>query len=224
MDTITDARLICFDNDGTLFASHEVANPAIQRTHRAFCRARGFELPPPTDEEICRLTGQPGHLFYREIMPEPLRDLAAEFREHCLQEEAREVLERGRFFDGVGALLADLRARGRKLALVTNAGSVYLDAVSRRLGYATTLDGIYHYGKDGLTTKAAMIASARRELGEDQAVMVGDRSSDLEGARGAGVPFVGCRYGGADELAGADLTVGSVAELRRVLLGNSPRP
>ena len=126
----------------------------------------------------------------------------------------------------MGALLADLRARGRKLALVTNAGSVYLDAVSRRLGYATTLDGIYHYGKDGLTTKAAMIASARRELGEDQAVMVGDRSSDLEGARGAGVPFVGCLYGygGADELAGADLTVGSVAELRRVLLGNSPRP
>lgn len=225
MHTIQQARLICFDNDGTLFASHEVANPAIQSTYRAFCREHGLDLPAPSDEEICRLTGQPGHLFYRAILPEALRERAPEFRERCLAEEAREVAARGRFYDGIEELLDALRARDKRIALVTNAGTVYLEAVSRKLRYDERLDGIYHYGKDGLTTKAAMIAAARRDLDLADAVMVGDRSSDLEGARGAGAPFVGCLYGygTAAELAGADLLVASVAELRRALLGGPAR-
>ena len=60
LETIRRAELVCFDNDGTLFASHEVANPAIQRSFVAFCRERGFDLPAPSDERICALTGKPG--------------------------------------------------------------------------------------------------------------------------------------------------------------------
>lgn len=226
LDAIRQARLICFDNDGTLFASHEVANPAIQRSYVAFCQEHGLDLPPPSDERICALTGKPGPVFFREILPEPLQELGPRFREVCLKEEAREVLARGRLYDGVAELLADLRKAGRKLALVTNAGEVYLGAVRTRVGYASTLDGIYHYGRDDLWTKAEMIRAAQRDLGEDRAVMVGDRSSDLEGARGAGVPFVACLYGYGDpaEVVGAEAVVRSVDELRGVLLdGERPR-
>jgi len=221
-EAIRQAALVCFDNDGTLFASHEVANPAIQRSYVRFCRDHGLDLPAPADARICELTGKPGHEFYREILPEPLRSLGPEFRLMCLEEEAREVLARGRFFDGIAALLADLRAAGRKLALVTNAGEVYCGAVSRRMGYDRLLDGIYHYGKDGRTRKSEMIEAARRDFGAGAAVMVGDRASDLEGARGAGVPFVGCLfgYGSAEELSGAEVLVRSVGELRAVLLGD----
>jgi phosphoglycolate phosphatase len=223
-DAIRRARLVCFDNDGTLFASHEVANPAIQRSYVAFCREHGLDLREPSDEAICALTGKPGHEFYREILPPPLKDLAPRFREVCLEEEAREVLARGRFFDGIDALLADLRAAGRKLALVTNAGEVYLGAVRRRMGYDALLDGIYHYGKGGLLRKEEMIRAAQRDLGETRAVMVGDRASDLEGARGAGVPFVGCLfgYGDAVELAAADAMAESVEQLRTILLDGAP--
>ena len=220
LEPIRQARLVCFDNDGTLFASHEVANPAIQRSYVAFCREHGLDLPPPSDEAICALTGKPGPVFFREILPEPLQDLGPRFRELCLEEEAREVLARGRLFDGIAELLTDLRRAGRKLALVTNAGEVYLDAVRRRVGYESILDGVYYYGWNDLWTKAEMIRAAQRELGESAAVMVGDRSSDLEGARGAGVPFVGCLYGYGDaaEIDGAEATARSVAELRAILM------
>lgn len=224
LEAIHHARLVCFDNDGTLFASHEVANPAIQRSYVAFCREHDLDLPPPSDETICALTGKPGHEFYREILPEPLKDLGPRFREVCLEEEAREVLARGRFFDGIAELLRDLREAGRRIALVTNAGEVYLGAVRTRMQYDRLLDGIYHYGKNGLLRKEEMIRSAMRDLGEERAVMVGDRASDLEGARGAGVPFVGCLfgYGSEAELDGAELLVRSVEELRSALLDRSP--
>jgi phosphoglycolate phosphatase len=216
---IASASLVCFDNDGTLFASHEVANPAIQRCFVAFCRERGLDLPPPTDEEICRLTGKPGPEFYHQVLPASLQNEAARFRELCLEEEVVEVLERGRLYDGIEPVLAALRAAGRRVVLVTNAGERYLGAVYQRVGYDRLLDGVYHFGKDGHTTKGEMIRSAMRDHDRRDAVMVGDRESDLRGAREAGVPFVGCLYGygSREELADADLLVPHVAGVARAL-------
>ncbi len=216
---IAAASLICFDNDGTLFASHEVANPAIQRSYVWFCRERGLDLPPPSDEEICRLTGKPGPEFARDLLPAPLQGESARFREICLEEEEREVLARGRLFTGIESMLLALRSAGRKVVLVTNAGERYLSAVSRRAGYDRLLDGAYYFGQNGRTSKGEMIRAAMRDHGRPDAVMVGDRESDLRGARDAGVWFVGCRYGYGtpEELAGADVNVPDVAALARVL-------
>lgn len=216
---IAAASLVCFDNDGTLFASHEVANPAIQRCFVSFCRERGVDLAPPTDEEICRLTGKPGPEFYHQVLPAPLQGESARFRELCLEEEVREVFERGRLFDGIEPMLLALRAAGRRVVLVTNAGERYLEAVCRRVGYDRLLDGVYHFGKNGHTTKGAMIGSAMRDHGRRDAVMVGDRDSDLRGARDAGVPFLGCLYGYGtrEELTGADLLVPDVAGMASAL-------
>jgi phosphoglycolate phosphatase len=221
---IATASLVCFDNDGTLFASHEVANPAIQRCHVRFCREHGLELPPPSDAEICRLTGKPGPEFFREILPAALQDESARFRELCLDEEVREVRSRGRLYEGIEPMLVALRASGRRVVLVTNAGERYLGAVYERVGYDRLLDGVYHFGKNGHTSKGEMIRSAMRDQGRHDAVMVGDRSSDLQGARAAGVAFLGCLYGygSAEELAGADLLVPDVTGLIGAL-GETPR-
>ncbi|MBD3162461.1 MAG: hypothetical protein GF346_08900, partial [Candidatus Eisenbacteria bacterium] len=80
-------RIVVFDNDGTLVPSHEVANPAIQRGFRRFAESRGLDLAPPTDARIRELTGQPGSVFYRALLPEPLQPLAGELRSICLDEE-----------------------------------------------------------------------------------------------------------------------------------------
>jgi len=215
-----DADLICFDNDGTLFLSHEVANPAVREAFIDYTRRHGLELPAPTDEEICRLTGLPGLEFFARLLPEQLKSQAAEFRLECVELEARDVLARGRLYPGAEELLIRLRAQGRRLALVTNGGDRYIGAVAERVEYARLLDRIYHHGKDGLTTKQAMIEAARRDLGGERVVMVGDRSSDLEGARGAGAYFIGCLYGYGDpeELRGADQLVRSVSELAGMLV------
>jgi phosphoglycolate phosphatase len=54
-------------------------------------------------------------------------------------------------------------------------------------------------------------------------IMIGDRSHDVHGAQHHGIPVVGVEWGYADpgelEAAGADFVVGSVAELRAILLG-----
>lgn len=223
MDTelrrIRSARLICLDNDGTVFRSEEVANPAIQREFVRFTKAHGLDLPAPDDAEILALTGCPGPVFYREILPPSLRDRSEEFRANCIGQEVLEVRMRGRFFEGAEDLLRDLRGAGKKLALVTNGGARYIGAVAERLRYADRFDGIYHYGKNGLTNKADMIRAAIRDL-QGPAVMIGDRASDRDAAAETETPFLGCAfgYGAPEELAGVRFVARSFDDLRGWLL------
>lgn len=220
LQRIRRATLVCLDNDGTIFRSEEVANPAIQREFVRFAARHGLDLPPPDDAAILALTGFPGPVFYREILPPELRHLSEEFRALCIEQEVVEVRQSGRFFDGVEDLLRDLRAAGKKIALVTNGGASYIGAVAERLRYADRFDGIYYFGKNGLASKAEMIRTAIRDLG-GEAVMVGDRSSDREAAAAVGCPFIGCAFGyaGSKELAGAPFVAASIDDVRYWLLG-----
>lgn len=220
MAQIPSPSIIVFDNDGTLVPSHEVANPAIQGAFAVFCAARGIEAPVPTDERIRELTGQPGDLFYRALLPAQYEDLAPALRSSCLDHEVEAMLQRARFYDGLGEALGALRSRGVRLVLATHGGQRYIGAVARRLGYEALFDRIYFHGRDGITSKGAMARRAQAELGQTAGLFVGDRRADLEAAREAGMNFAGCLYGYGlpEELEGADLLFESPAGLAEFLL------
>lgn len=76
----------------------------------------------------------------------------------------------------------------------------------------------------GRETKADSVRDALAALGAtaDDAVMIGDRFNDVEGAHAMGVPCIGIYSGaaapGEHEAAGADAVVHSVAELAKLFL------
>jgi phosphoglycolate phosphatase-like HAD superfamily hydrolase len=117
-------------------------------------------------------------------------------------------------------MLAELRRRGRRLAIATHGGERYISALSLRLGYDRLFDRVFFHGFEGLTSKADMARRALLELGPGTGLFVGDRRADLDAARAASIPFVGCSYGYAadGELRGADALASSPAELARLLL------
>jgi phosphoglycolate phosphatase len=220
MIPIPPPRIIIFDNDGTLVPSHEVANPAIQTAFALFCKEKGIETPVPTDERIRELTGQPGDVFYRALLPREHQGWAAELRSYCLDHEVEGMLRHARFYDGLGEMLATLHARGVRLVLASHGGERYIGAIAERLRYETLFDRIYHHGREGLVTKGAMARQAMSELGNGSGLLVGDRRADLDAAREVGIPFAGCLYGygSAEEMEGADLLLGSPTDLADLLL------
>ncbi len=220
MAHIPPPSIIVFDNDGTLVPSHEVANPAIQAAFSVFCAGREITAPVPTDERIRELTGQPGDVFYRALLPAEHQELASALRSFCLDHEVEGMLHRARFYDGLGEMLVVLRSRGVRLVLASHGGERYIGAVARRLGYEAIFDRIYFHGRDGLVSKGDMARRALTELGESRGLFVGDRRADLEAAREVGMHFAGCLYGygGRDELEGADLLFDDPADLADSLL------
>ncbi|WP_308282461.1 HAD hydrolase-like protein [Pseudonocardia nigra] len=127
-------------------------------------------------------------------------------------------------YPGVDALLRELADAGVRLALATSKAEVYARRMLAERGWDELFAEIVGDTLDAARpTKADVVAEALARLGSPQdAVMVGDRSNDVDGARRNGLDClgVGWGYGLPGELAeaGAVAIVDSAAELGAVLL------
>ena len=126
-----------------------------------------------------------------------------------------------RVYDGIPALLSRLCARGIRPILATSKPEPYAVKILEHFGLA----GYFAFvgGNDmaeSRADKAAVIAFIRSrfpDLSPQNAVMVGDRSYDIEGAHAHALPAVGVLWGfakpGELQAAGADYMAESVPAL-----------
>jgi phosphoglycolate phosphatase len=191
------ADIIFFDNDGTIFDSSTGVLEAVQDGFREFCSAHSLDLPVPTAARIMELTGQPNTVFFPSVLPLELREMAPELRERCLRLETKAIREHGRIYDGAREMLAELRARGKKLVLATHAGEEYLRATVETFGYEKMFDALYHVEMHGLGCKTEMIGHALGEFGMwySPLAMVGDKKADVDAGHAFGGKSVFCAYG-----------------------------
>src|SRR5215212_3656576 len=120
--------------------------------------------------------------------------------------------------------LAALRAAGCVMLVVTSKPQPFAERILEHFELTPYFSGIYGSELSGhLSNKADLIAHVLRTeaIQPSRAVMIGDRSYDIVGARHNGVVAVGVLwgYGSREELvdAGADTVVGSMAELTVVV-------
>lgn len=218
-EDVTGRGLVIFDFDGTL--ADTVAG--ICSTARTVLRAHGL-----SDEEIGDL---------RRIIGPPFPQ-AFSLVYGLSEEQAAEVTREYRaiyqglgidgwpLYEGVGELLGDLRAAGRRLAVASSKRQQLVETAVADNGVAGLFDACLGKTSDEQASKAQTIARVLELTGTaaSDAVMVGDRHHDVEAAAACGVPCVGVTYGGTAEpgeleAAGACAVAASVAELRRLLLG-----
>jgi phosphoglycolate phosphatase len=104
--------------------------------------------------------------------------------------------ECSRVFPGVLETLEAMRARGLKLACVTNKPEVFTLPLLERTGLAPYFDLVV--GGDTLAVKKpdpAMLRFACERLGTRRALMIGDSINDAQAARAAGLPVLLVTYG-----------------------------
>lgn len=154
------------------------------------------------------------------------------------EEDAAEVTRRYRaiysklgpeshpLFAGIYELLNELREQGRMLAIVSSKNYKLIDAALADAGIEGLFDAVVASRDPKDVGKQALVTRALEELdcAPHDAVMVGDRFYDIEGACACGVASLGVYLGntapeGELEGAGATAVAHSVAEMRAVLLG-----
>jgi phosphoglycolate phosphatase len=219
--------LICFDLDGVLYSSE----PFIADAYRESI-ARVNELRPgsfariPTTGEILAHVGWPVPVILERLFPHVDPEAVALLFDVTLDVIcARVSVREGVLFDGVDETLHRL-ARCFPLAVASNGRRLYIETVLETYGLAAlflpriTVDQIGDRSPVSGRRTADKTAVLRAYLSSENVapadtVMVGDRSSDVEAARGVGCRFVGCDYGHGhrDEIEGAGPIVRSFAEL-----------
>lgn len=131
-------------------------------------------------------------------------------------------------YPGIAELLGALVEEGKTLAVTTCKLADLTVSMAADHGILEPFACVVGKPDDSPVTKSVLVARTLARLGvaPQDAVMVGDRHNDMEGARDQGVLAVGVAYGAGTaaelEAAGADVTVDSVEELGRVLLGAVP--
>jgi HAD superfamily hydrolase (TIGR01509 family) len=208
---------------------------SFPESRRAPCRAVLFDLDgvlidssAAHAEAYARVFARHGMegIAYPEIAGRPTREvfarlgLVGERLDAIVREKqlaARETLgTQTRLFPGALELLAELRAAGLRVALVTGASRESVRVISERFALAAQLDAVVA-AEDTACGKPApepfLLACERLDVLPDEALVVEDSESGLRAARAAGIPA--CLVGEAAPAPGSktDASVRDLFEL-----------
>jgi phosphoglycolate phosphatase len=181
--------LIVFDWDGTIIDSASTIVECIQAA------ARDIGLAAPGHERASHVIGLGLHDSLRIAVPdlpaERYLEFAGLYRKHFLARE-----DAMRLFGGMRELLGEL-SRTRRLAIATGKSRRGLERALDGTGVRACFTASRCADETTPKPHPAMLREIIGELGvsQEEALMVGDTSHDMEMARAAGVDALGVTYG-----------------------------
>ena len=215
-----------FDLDGTLLDTlHDLAasvNYALSR----------YGLPTHSIDDVRRFVGNGVRLLMERAVPggaqhEQFDEIFAAFRHHYMEHS----LDTTRPYDGVTEVIRELKARGCRMAVVSNKMMAATQELVRHF-FPDVEVAIGEHESAGIRKKPApdTVYEALRQLGGDgaavdggtvgrqmTAVYVGDSDVDLATARNSGLPCISVLWGFRDKAFltahGATTFVSSPSEL-----------
>lgn len=219
-------RYILFDLDGTLTDPKVGITRSVQHALHTY----GIEEPDP--DRLTPFIGPPLVDSFAKYYGFP-REQGLEAIERYREYFSVKGLFENEVYPGIPEMLADLKARGKVLLVATSKAEKFARQILEHFDLAQYFDFICGATMDVTirSAKADVIAYALEQAGvtdKVQAVMVGDRLHDVEGARACGLDCVGVLfgYGSREELeeAGAAAIAETVGDLHTMLKGDDPMP
>jgi phosphoglycolate phosphatase len=188
---------IFFDLDGTLTDP----KPGITGSIQYALEKLGRKVP--TQDELTWCIGPPLRPSFAMLLGgEDYADRAIElYRERF----GTVGLFENSVYPDMAEVLAALRAEPRRMFVATSKPHVYASRIIAHFGLSEHFDHVFGSELDGTrVNKADLLAYALEQTGVDPAaaVMIGDRSHDVVGARRNGIRPIGVTYGygSAEEL------------------------
>jgi phosphoglycolate phosphatase len=191
---------IFFDLDGTL------TDPKPGITRSIQYALQKLDLPVPTQDELTWCIGPPLRAsFVTMLGGERLADRAVTlYRERF----ADVGLYENSVYPDIERVLATLRASPHRLFVATSKPRIFAERIIDHFGLTGRFEYVFGSELDGTrVNKGDLLAYAIDTAGVDpsQALMIGDRSHDMVGARNNGIRGIGVLYGygSEEELVGA---------------------
>ena len=208
--------LIVFDWDGTLMDSTATITQCIQDA------ARDLGLPVPSKEAASHVIGLGLADALQHAVPTLAREdypkLAERYRHHWFANRHQDVL-----FDGVPAMLKELKARHFWVTVATGKSRRGLDQAMHDTGLTKLFDWTRCADETHPKPHPAMLEETMRRFAIEpaRALMVGDTTHDSQRAKNAGTAALSVTQGAHDraalELLDPLAIVGSIAEMREWL-------
>lgn len=184
-------NLVLFDLDGTLTQSEFGIFSSVQYA------LEKFGIHETEAKNLRRFIGPPLYVSFSEFYGLDGEDgeLAVKYYRSVYEKDG---YKEAPVYDGVKELLASLKEAGKTLMVVTSKPQEMAERVIEHVGVASYFDAIVGPGREmNSPSKKELITKALGIAGSDgsDAIMIGDRKFDIEGACGAGIDSIGVLYG-----------------------------
>lgn len=205
-------KYVLFDLDGTLDDPFEGITKSVQYAMKKFgvdCdrSTLGCFIGPPLAASFSKYFG---------LSEADAKTAVEYYREYYRPTGIFEV----KIYEGIPELLEKLRNSGCELILATSKPKIFADMILEKYGLMQYFSATFGSELDGTRVKKAEViewAHANYPFDKADAIMVGDRMHDVEGAHLFGIPCIGVTFGYGDraehESCGADFIADSVDEL-----------
>lgn len=215
-------ELILFDLDGTLTDSGEGITNCVSYA------LESFGITENDEKKLKKFIGPPLYDSFRALYGFSHSDALSAVEKYRERFSVKGIYE-NRLYDGTEAALSELKSAGKRLALATSKPYAYAERILKHFNiydyfdYAVgaELDGRRGY-KDEVIREVLGAADAK-DL--SLVIMVGDRDSDIIGAKKCGISSAGLRCGFAEpgelEKAGADYIFDDLTGFKDFLLENN---
>ena len=187
-----------FDLDGTLLDTLQDLAASVNYA------LRKHGMPEHSLDDVRRFVGNGVRLLMERAIPDGAQNpdfeaTFATFREHYMHHS----LDTTRPYSGIPEVLAELKARGCRLAVVSNKMMAATQELIRHFFPDTIEVAIGEHEAEGIRKKPApdTVFAALKELGVDKngAVYVGDSDVDIQTARNSGLPCISVLWGFRDK-------------------------
>ena len=181
---------IYFDLDGTLTDPKPGITGSIQYA------LQRLDLPVPSQDELTWCIGPPLRASFATMLGgEERADLALSlYRERF----ADVGLYENSLYPGIKDVLTTLGSSGRRMFVATSKPGIYAERIIDHFGLRDHFERVFGSELDGTRVhKTDLLAYALKETSIDpsHALMIGDRSHDIVGARNNGMNAIGVLYG-----------------------------
>ncbi len=186
-------QYILFDLDGTL------TDPGLGITNSVMHALKRFQIEAPDRKALYPFIGPPlqdSFAKYYGFSEEQAQLAISYYREYF----STKGLFENRVYDGIPALLAELKAMGKRLIVATSKPELFSVRILKHFDLYDAFDFVAGATMDNTTRyrKADVIAYALKSCriaDRSAAVMIGDREHDILGARQRGLDSIGVAYG-----------------------------
>ncbi len=206
---------IIFDFDGTLHRGEILSLPIFHKCLHSLFKKFNINQNFPSDETILSQFGKQTEDIYPSLLKTNNSEIISTFGK-CVEESEVAALQdgKGELYPEVEETLTDLKNRGFKLALCTNAREDYFEAIIVRFNLNQYFDLMMAAGQYPGKDKTWMIKNIIETLESKAFAVVGDRFHDIEAAKHNGGIAVGCTFGfGQKEVEKADIMISNLHEL-----------
>lgn len=185
-----------FDLDGTLL---NTLKDLAASTNYAL---RSAGMPEHSVEDVRRFVGNGVKKLMERAIPQGLEnpkfdETYATFRKHYLEHS----LDTTKPYDGIPEVLAELKRRGKKLAIVSNKFYAATQELAKHFFPETIQVAIGE--RENIRKKPApdTVLEAMRQLGvgREDTVYIGDSDVDIDTAKNVGVPCISVLWGFRDK-------------------------